>query len=599
MKKTLFLAVILLSLCLAPVQADWTMPSANSAININDGSDNQIEFTTSDKYIVYTNYSNDTFTLYLYSIASGETIMLAEQTNDKFQPAIDNDQIVWMVAENGTKFINHYRISTEESTTYFLSRNTYHDTNPYIHDNIITFTRWTLRNGKSNIMSYDIDNDILGGIDSQVNSIQSNQEHFGNTVVWQDKRNDIDEIFIQQEIEDELVISNLSNNGLNHYFPKVFGKNVIWDTKNSVYAKNLDNNTLQIIGNDQYANFYSSISNNNVVYQSSRVGNYDIYLYNLKTQSEIRITNSYQNDESPSISGNILAWRRQNANGQYDIHYTNIKPALEKLYTKLSFSSLSTTDVEITWPITDDANYNNAMLYRSNTNTTIGDLIGNHITDNTYTETNLVPGTTYYYTLTLIDENGYESTTHEQYPYTSSNKLLAKLANSPSVYLIDHDEFYAIGNEDIFLAHGFQWPDINTISQRGLDQYHYAGALKYPSSTLIKGNNATVYLTYNNVARPFAGEEIFIRAGYNWNNIKTIPQYVLNTYEFCDELTIDNFIHSDNTLIKYTYNPNVYLIENGNKRLITSETVFNQYGFSWNDILTIPVYWEYQSGPNL
>ena len=55
----------------------------------------------------------------------------------------------------------------------------------------------------------------------------------------------------------------------------------------------------------------------------------------------------------------------------------------------------------------------------------------------------------------------------------------------------------------------------------------------------------------------------------------------------------------NNTLIKYTYNPNVCLITDGNKRLINDEETFNQHNFSWNNILTIPVYWEYPSGPNL
>jgi len=74
---------------------------------------------------------------------------------------------------------------------------------------------------------------------------------------------------------------------------------------------------------------------------------------------------------------------------------------------------------------------------------------------------------------------------------------------------------------------------------------------------------------------------------------------MFNIYNIGEELTIDNFIHPNNTLIKYTYNPDVYLIENNTKRLITDEASFIQHGYQWNKVMTIPVYWEYPTGPNL
>lgn len=600
MKKILILSLILISLSFIGLKASWTMPSSNTPININDGFRDQIEFAATDEYIVYTDYNNNTFSLYLYNILTGDKELLAEQTENQFRPSIENDSIVWQATGSGNKkYINYYNIETKESFAYFMPTTNFHDTHPYIQGNKISFIRWNLNAGTSYVMVYDIDAATLSTIDGVSRGKQTNQKHYNDTVVWQDKRNDLDEIFIKQIIDGEDIVSNLSNNGLNHYFPKVSGNNVIWDTKNSVYVKNLDDQTLQIIGSDSYANFYSSIDGNNVVYQSQRNGSYNIYLYNLKTKSEIRLTNSYQNDESPSIKGNIVTWRRQNDNGRYDVHYTNIKPALEKIYTELSFEPITTTDVLISWPEYDDANYINATLYRSNTYTDKGVLIGDHLTDYAYTDTNLIPGNNYYYTLTLTDQNGNESNNSEQFRYTAANKKLVKLTNSPTVYLIDENNSYIIANEDIFHTYKFKWSDIITITQRELDSYHYDGALKYPSGTLIKANHNTVYLIYGNIARPFTDEEIFIRAGYNWKQIKHISQLEFNTYTIGQELTLDNFIHPDDTLIKYTYNPDVYLIENNTKRLIIDEYNFNRHGFSWADILTIPVYWEYPTGPSL
>ena len=600
MKKTFFTTLVLLAFCIVPVRANWTISTVDSAININNGYADQIEHTSSDKYIIYTDYSDNTFLLYLYSITTGESKLLDEQTNDKFQPSIDGNDIVWTTSDNGKKYITHYKINSEEESVFAMSGN-YHDTHPYIQGNIITFIRWNLSNGNSSVMLYNIVEDTLTSVDSGQNTNQTNQKHYGNTVVWQDFRNNIDEIYIKQIIDEEMVIKNLSDNGLNHYFPKISGTNVIWDTKNSVYVKNLDDQSLQIIGSDQYANFYSSIDGNNIVYQSKRSESFDIYLYNLKTKTETRLTNSYQNDESPTINGNIVSWRRQNNAGRYDIHYMNIKSAIEDLYSHLSFEAITTADVKITWPEYNQDDYTGAILYKSNTGTNKGLIIGHHLTDFNFTDTNLVPGENYYYTLTLINSNGQESTFSNQYIYKASNRRLVKLANSPTVYLLDQNNTYAISNEDVFNAHNFNWSEINTISQSVLDDYHYSGPLKYPNGTLVNSNyNANVvYLVYNDSVRPFANEEIFIRAGYKWGNIKNISQTMFNTYTVSEELNVDNFIHPNNSLIKYTYNPDVYLIENGSKRLITNENTFHQHEFNWYDVMTIPVYWEYSTGQNL
>jgi len=598
MKKILLILSILFIVGISASQASLLSLNAMSAININSGYNDQIEFTASDQYIVYTEYADNNFSLYLYSISSGESKLLVEKNEDRFRPSIDSKDIVWTIAKNGKKYINHYNIDTEENSVYAMSSN-YHDTNPFIQNSSITFTRWNLRNGDSTIMLYNINDGTLKTVDGEVNSKQTNQRHYNNTIVWQDQRNGIDEIFIKQIIDDKEEVSNLSNNGLNHYFPKISGDNVIWDTKNAVYAKNLTDKSLQVIGSNSYANFYSSIEGNNVVYQSKRNGSYDIYLYNLKTKSETKLTNSYQNDESPSIKGNVVTWRRQNNNGRYDVHYMSIKPALEELYTKLNFKPTTSLEVKISWPNHEDGNYVSARLYRSNTSSIKGDIIKNNLITNNYLDTNLAANKNYYYTLTLIDVNGYESNSSEQFKYTPNSQQLVKLSNSSTVYLVDQDSYYMISSEDIFNAHDYKWSDIHTITQRELDSHHYNGPLKYPTGTLLHAYDNSVYLVYEDNIRPFASEEVFLRAGYKWSQVKQISQTMFNIYNIGEELTIDNFIHPNNTLIKYTYNPDVYLIENNTKRLITDEASFIQHGYQWNKVMTIPVYWEYPTGPNL
>ncbi len=597
-KTTILLSLLLLTAGLVPARASWVMPNPETAVNINSGINNQIEFAATDQYIVYTEYGNNTFSLYLYSLASGEKTLLVEQTGDKFEPTIEADKIVWVTNDNGKKYLTLYNISDQTSQKITSPASYQHDTHPFIQDNKVSFIRWQLKSNTSQAILYDLGTKQLTYADGVKSPQQTNQKHFGQTIVWQDGRNNLAEIFLRDLSSEENASVNLSNNGLNHYFPKVSGENVIWDTKNSVYAKNIATTSLQIIGSESYANFYSSISGNNVVYQSNRSNNYDIYLYNLQTKSEIRITTSASNDESPSLYNDVLTWRRQNNDGNYDIYYLNIRPAIAKLYAELYFSTLAASTVEISWTNLS-SDYVSANLYRSRIYGLTGSLLADHLTANEFIDTNLEPGQNYYYTLRLIDVAGQESSWSEQYHYTAGEKQLVKLNQSPTVYLIDGDQSYIIGNADIFLAYNFDWADIKTISAAQLDRYDYAGPLTYPSGSLLKGAGPTVYLVYDKTIRPFADEEIFKRAGYNWKQIKTVSVDHLRLYELGEELTPDNFYHPDGTLIKYTYDPRVYLVDNGTKRLIADENMFNQYGFDWNQVITVPTYWQYPSGSNL
>ncbi len=57
--------------------------------------------------------------------------------------------------------------------------------------------------------------------------------------------------------------------------------------------------------------------------------------------------------------------------------------------------------------------------------------------------------------------------------------------------------------------------------------------------------------------------------------------------------------HVDGTLIKYAGSPKVYVLENGKKRWISTAEAFRQRGFRWENILTIPKTFVYPDGPTL
>ena len=71
--------------------------------------------------------------------------------------------------------------------------------------------------------------------------------------------------------------------------------------------------------------------------------------------------------------------------------------------------------------------------------------------------------------------------------------------------------------------------------------------------------------------------------------------YTGSKEEEIEEINPENNIY----LFKYPDSPKVYLLENGGKRWIISEEVFNQKGYKWNDIQTIDISISYPDGKDI
>jgi PGF-pre-PGF domain-containing protein len=105
----------------------------------------------------------------------------------------------------------------------------------------------------------------------------------------------------------------------------------------------------------------------------------------------------------------------------------------------------------------------------------------------------------------------------------SQDKLM-KSANDDKVYVITYNNYKRhIPNEQIFLAYGYNWDQIQTIAKTQLDAY--------PVSNLIKlADDPKVYLINGNTKSWVPDEQTFNNLKLDWNAISEINQIEFDSY---------------------------------------------------------------------
>ncbi len=112
---------------------------------------------------------------------------------------------------------------------------------------------------------------------------------------------------------------------------------------------------------------------------------------------------------------------------------------------------------------------------------------------------------------------------------------LVKAAESPAVYYVENNKKYALQDE-VFLKVYFTRRPIVSVPQLTIDTYGDGGVYRFQNGELVKGSGPDVFVIEDGELRSIPSESVFLSMGWKWENIITIPDRVLLSYNQAEPL---------------------------------------------------------------
>lgn len=159
-------------------------------------------------------------------------------------------------------------------------------------------------------------------------------------------------------------------------------------------------------------------------------------------------------------------------------------------------------------------------------------------------------------------------------------------APSGAVYLLVDDKRRGFTSQQAFAKMGFNRQEVIKGSWEELAAYKESTPITttstYPTGALLQDKKTGgVYWVEEGSKAPILDRST-LAAKFAKRRIIPADQKELDAYKTIDPVRLD-----DGSLIKLEGDPNVYLLDHGQRRLIASERIFTYLGYSWANIITI------------
>lgn len=194
-----------------------------------------------------------------------------------------------------------------------------------------------------------------------------------------------------------------------------------------------------------------------------------------------------------------------------------------------------------------------------------------------------------------------EPTDQETSDY-SIGDLIKRADNSAIYYYGSDGKRHPFPNETVYFSWYADFSGVKTVSAEALASIQLAkNVTMRPGTWLIKiKTNPKVYaIEPGGVIRWITTEDIAKRL-YG-DDFASLVRDVGDTFfmDYTEGADIDSYVHPDGTLVKYRTYPEIFYIQDGQKRWVDSESTFYANGLQWIHVLTIPDTQYYSNGTDV
>jgi len=266
----------------------------------------------------------------------------------------------------------------------------------------------------------------------------------------------------------------------------------------------------------------------------------------------------------------------------------------------------------------------------------------------TITPKNYATSMLYTYTPHLHGNENFSKIWTKWFSFSYPDGTLLQPVGEPGVYLIENGQRRPFNSKVALTTRGYKIEKVIQVESDELSQYPIGNSIKYPQYALLEGPDGSRYLLVNDSIRKFESNDVFRQLGFNPEELEVLTQVEINTFTpgtpltlndayptgallqnkdtgsvffvegnirypiidksimiahygtkphiiQVDSATLKSFVigiplrlHDGELVVSESGDPAVYVISQGLKRAIISGTVFEELGYSWDDIISIP-----------
>jgi beta propeller repeat protein len=296
---------------------------SEGVIPITNNLDHQIEPVIYGDYIVWTDYRNDDGTgmnsdIYLYDLSTRQEHAISINSSRQVRPDIYGNWIVWEDNRAGLNDWDLWAYDLTTETEVLITQNQVsNQNNPAIYKNLVVWEdvgRMGAARHDNDIYIKDLSTGSTGS-DYSITTEEGEQidaDIYGDYIVWTDRRSGNADIHIY-----DLSVDTDSDGTPNY-------RDSDDDNDNVPDVADLDPDPAEqpLITNPERQH-NPAIYGDYVVYQDHRNGNSDIYMFNLKNNTEVALTNTPEDESLPRIYDNYVVYEKL-VDTQRDIFYYDL-----------------------------------------------------------------------------------------------------------------------------------------------------------------------------------------------------------------------------------------------------------------------------------